>query len=63
MYVNVTKLACYVGIYLAIYLEYLTTLITYKTMIFQILTDVYVLFLDDKSWKIHVYHFSKSLQN
>ena len=26
----------------------------YKTFGFPILTDVYVLFLDEKSWKIHV---------
>ena len=41
--VNVTKLD--------IYADCLTLI---KLLVFQILTDVYVLFLDDKSWKIHV---------
>ena len=43
MYVNVTKLD--------IYADCLTLI---KLLVFQILTDVYVLFLDDKSWKIYV---------
>ena len=44
MYVDVTKLAIYPDCLTLIKL----------IMVFQILTDLYVLFLDGKSWKIHV---------